>query len=388
MIEKIKKVDFLSPDANINHDYKLIKTNKKDFNVSKKQLNETSNTRVVDYFINPLNRFDDNFGSRKYIDFQLPKNDLLYYQFLLKFNLKAENVISANNQTYNTELTTTTNSNTTDNKNLYVSGDNNKIKIENYINHMFNIKFTNYNDGNDTPFSMLAGLYTITEFVSHLNLIGKTFYTVSLNSDGYLDIVGSGSYIIKSINFNYSSSILYKVVNAPQNEVSVVNNKYTTGKVVYNYYLDPNATNTTSTTLISDNVYNNGFTIIKGSSFKVKYSNESSYITYYIPEGDYTLDGLLTVLNNITYKFSFSCPNNQFVVSFLPLPTNYINFGITDIYKIFNANSTEYVVGGVNQYLGAPKYNSLLDVNFIASQTSLIDKFQITNLNNNFMDDR
>ena len=92
MIDKIKSVEFLSPDANINHDYKIVKTKKSVFNVSKKQLNQTSNSRVVDYFIQPKNQFNEAFGSYRYIDFELPKNELLYYQFLLKFDLKANNV--------------------------------------------------------------------------------------------------------------------------------------------------------------------------------------------------------------------------------------------------------------------------------------------------------
>ncbi len=92
-IDKIKStVDFLNPDANINHDYKYIKTMKSHFNVSKKQLNETSNSKVVDYFIIPKNQFNDAFGSYKFIDFELPKNELCYYQFVLKYDLKANNV--------------------------------------------------------------------------------------------------------------------------------------------------------------------------------------------------------------------------------------------------------------------------------------------------------
>ena len=38
-IDKIKStVDFLNPDANINHDYKLVKTRKSQFNVSSKNI--------------------------------------------------------------------------------------------------------------------------------------------------------------------------------------------------------------------------------------------------------------------------------------------------------------------------------------------------------------
>ena len=69
-----------------------MRTKKSIFNVSKKELNEASNVKVVDYFIQPKNQFNDSFGSYKFIDFELPKNELLYYQFVLKFDLQANNV--------------------------------------------------------------------------------------------------------------------------------------------------------------------------------------------------------------------------------------------------------------------------------------------------------
>lgn len=97
MIDNIKSsVEFLSPDTNINNDYKLVRTRKSVFNVPKKQLNEASNVKVVDYFIQPKNQFNEAFGSYRFIDFELPRNELCYYQFVLKFDLKANNVQTNN----------------------------------------------------------------------------------------------------------------------------------------------------------------------------------------------------------------------------------------------------------------------------------------------------
>jgi len=82
-----KKNNFLSSDTNLKHDYKMVKG----YNIPKHQLWEASNTSVLDYFIQPKNNFPAAFGYSKYIDFDLPKNELSYYQFLIKFTLTNNN---------------------------------------------------------------------------------------------------------------------------------------------------------------------------------------------------------------------------------------------------------------------------------------------------------
>ena len=99
-IENIKKnVSFLNCDTNLKHDYKSIKVGRSDYNVPKHQLWEASNTSVLDYFIQPKNIYNASFGNAKYIDFDIPKNDLTFYQFLLKFTLTNNTPTSANTNT-------------------------------------------------------------------------------------------------------------------------------------------------------------------------------------------------------------------------------------------------------------------------------------------------
>ena len=91
-IESIKKnTNFLKMDTNSKHDYKMVKTFKSIFNVPKHQLEELSNTSVLDYVVVPKNDYISKFGQYKYIDFDLPSEKLCYYQFLLRFTLTNNN---------------------------------------------------------------------------------------------------------------------------------------------------------------------------------------------------------------------------------------------------------------------------------------------------------
>ncbi len=85
---------------------------------------------------------------------------------------------------------------------------------------------------------------------------------------------------------------------------------------------------------------------------KVKYSNTSSYITYYISEGSYTLDGLITVLNNILTKkiiFKLKFPKNIGEKLKSGLVINYPKPDLISITYNKNENKIEEIISEVKE---------------------------------------
>jgi len=80
--------DFLKHEN--KKEYNLVKGGKNMYNFSKENLSNISHSPVVDFFINPINTYSErpfNGSSNFYIDFQLPKIEYLYHQFILRFRL-------------------------------------------------------------------------------------------------------------------------------------------------------------------------------------------------------------------------------------------------------------------------------------------------------------
>ena len=90
--EKVKsECDFLKHDANLNHDYQLVKSGKSVYNFKKHQLYNTTHNPIQNFFINPKNNYPSKpFGanSNTYIDFELPQIQYTFYQFVLRFRLQ------------------------------------------------------------------------------------------------------------------------------------------------------------------------------------------------------------------------------------------------------------------------------------------------------------
>ena len=88
-IENSKNSSFLNFESNNKHDYQLIKSNKKIYNINKKQLYKSTHSRIIDFFIQPKNNYAlTPFGKTQfYIDFDIPKIDYTFYQFVLQFKL-------------------------------------------------------------------------------------------------------------------------------------------------------------------------------------------------------------------------------------------------------------------------------------------------------------
>jgi hypothetical protein len=85
-----QQVDFLKHDANHKHDYQLLKNGKSLFNLPKHQIYNTTHSPIQNYFINPKNNYSEkpfNGSSSFYIDFDVPKLDCSFYQFVLRFSL-------------------------------------------------------------------------------------------------------------------------------------------------------------------------------------------------------------------------------------------------------------------------------------------------------------
>ena len=92
-------VDFLKIDGNKN-EYFMHKPrgSKNIYNFNKRNICEISHSPTIDKFINPINtysQFPFNGSSNFYIDFQLPKFEYLFHQFILRFKLtNTSNLIS------------------------------------------------------------------------------------------------------------------------------------------------------------------------------------------------------------------------------------------------------------------------------------------------------
>ena len=84
------QVDFLKHDV-VKHEYQLIKSNKSVFNLKKSQIYNTTHSGIQNYFINPKNNYSSNpfnGSSNFYIDFEVPKLESLFHQFVLRFSVK------------------------------------------------------------------------------------------------------------------------------------------------------------------------------------------------------------------------------------------------------------------------------------------------------------
>jgi len=90
--DKIKRdVDFLKHEANIKHDFQLVKAGKKVLNLPKHQLYSTTHAPIHNYFINPKNGYSANpfnGSSGFYIDFDINSGlNATFYQFILRFTI-------------------------------------------------------------------------------------------------------------------------------------------------------------------------------------------------------------------------------------------------------------------------------------------------------------
>ena len=88
-IDKVKKHHFLSHEAN-NNEYHMMKSGKNILNLPKQQIQDTHHVSVNDYLILPKNNNSEypfNGSSQFYIDFEIPKFDFTFYQFVLRFKL-------------------------------------------------------------------------------------------------------------------------------------------------------------------------------------------------------------------------------------------------------------------------------------------------------------
>ena len=85
------QVPFLRHEVNHKHDYQLIKSGKSVYNFSKKQLYSTTHQNIQNYFINPKNNYSSNpfnGSSSTYIEFDIPKINATFYQFVFRFSLQ------------------------------------------------------------------------------------------------------------------------------------------------------------------------------------------------------------------------------------------------------------------------------------------------------------
>ena len=86
--ENVKKVPFLKHDVNLHHSYELIKTNKHILNLPKHQLYNQHHSTIHDFTLNPknsLSEFPYNGSSTWFADFELPRLNYCYHQFVLRY---------------------------------------------------------------------------------------------------------------------------------------------------------------------------------------------------------------------------------------------------------------------------------------------------------------
>ena len=91
--ENVKKVPFLKHDVNLHHSYELLKTGKHILNLKKEQLYNQHHSSIHDFTINCKNTFNEYpfTGNSWYVDFELPKINYCYHQFVLRFKLSSKN---------------------------------------------------------------------------------------------------------------------------------------------------------------------------------------------------------------------------------------------------------------------------------------------------------
>ena len=94
--ENTKKVDFLKFDVNQN-EYQLVKSGKSIYNLPKHQIYNQHHSTIHDFTLNPKNTYSDYpfNGSSFYIDFELPKLNYCYHQFVLRYKLASNDSVNS-----------------------------------------------------------------------------------------------------------------------------------------------------------------------------------------------------------------------------------------------------------------------------------------------------
>jgi len=89
--ENVKKnVSFLKHDVNHHHAYELIKSGKQVLNLPKEQIYNQHHSSIHDFTLNAKNTFSEypfTGNSNWYVDFELPKLNYCYHQFVLRYKL-------------------------------------------------------------------------------------------------------------------------------------------------------------------------------------------------------------------------------------------------------------------------------------------------------------
>lgn len=89
--ENVKKnVPFLKHDVNSCHSYELIKSNKQVLNLPKEQIYNQHHSSIHDFTLNAKNNYSEypfTGSSNWYVDFELPKLNYCYHQFVLRYKL-------------------------------------------------------------------------------------------------------------------------------------------------------------------------------------------------------------------------------------------------------------------------------------------------------------
>ena len=89
-----KNVSFLKHDCCTDHDYQLIKSGKQVLNLPKQQVYQQHHSSLHDFTLNCKNTFSDypfTGNSSWYVDFELPKINYCYHQFVLRYKLFTNN---------------------------------------------------------------------------------------------------------------------------------------------------------------------------------------------------------------------------------------------------------------------------------------------------------
>ena len=84
-----KNVPFLKHDTCNEHNYELVKSGKQILNLPKHQLYQQHHSSIHDFTLNCKNTFSEfpfTGTSSWYVDFDLPKINYCYHQFVLRYH--------------------------------------------------------------------------------------------------------------------------------------------------------------------------------------------------------------------------------------------------------------------------------------------------------------
>ena len=90
--DNVKKIPFLKMDVNQHHSYELIKSGKSVLNLPNHQIYNQHHSTIHDFTLNPKNNVSDfpfSGNSSWYCDFELPKLNYCYHQFVLRYTLQS-----------------------------------------------------------------------------------------------------------------------------------------------------------------------------------------------------------------------------------------------------------------------------------------------------------